>query len=108
MRGGGFDAQHDTARLPAPCMRDFAYFYRLYGLLIGSELELPELEPLPASTTPEVAIRLGDLSIDFDLRPTSLLFLYAAEDGPVLAFSNLGRFHMVGGSTIRIEPADQS
>ena len=65
------------------------FHYRLFGLTVESELELPELGPVDAAEDPDVRISYGD---------------GAANAGTLLEIDDVARFHVEGGSRIQVVP----
>jgi hypothetical protein len=66
-----------------------SFHYRLFGLHVRSELELPELRPADPANPPDVRISLSD---------------GGANTGTVLAVDDVAQFHVSGGSHIQVVP----
>lgn len=88
----------DTSRAsPAP------YSYRIYGLQVHSDIELPELRPsLPGN--PDITIRLNRIEREASPAPNGS---FAEFDGrqTFLAWDAVGKFLITDGRVIEIEPA---
>jgi hypothetical protein len=73
--------------------------YSLFGMRVRSELPLPELFPASGSGEPDVIIRLG--AID---EPPSPGIVEVVEDGLLFAIEEAGRYRVVNGREIVIDP----
>lgn len=81
------------------------YSYRVHGLNIASELELPELVQLsPPRDHPDIHVRMSPLPIAADARPTSLPFLSAVGKDALFTMDNAGRYLVRDGREILIDP----
>ena len=79
------------------------YFYRTYGLIIESEIELPELQSVEAQSS-DVRIRMGPVP---EKLPGSRSFREWAEYTStqcILEISKVGRYLIDGGETITVQP----
>jgi hypothetical protein len=72
--------------------------YRVFGLKIRSELELPELFVDETEATPEVLIRRGTVP------GKRAAGLHADKDSLVLVVPDVGRFRIAEGTSITVEP----
>jgi hypothetical protein len=66
------------------------FHYRLFGLHVRSDLELPELGPIEAAGDPDIRIVLAN---------------GAANEGTLLSFDDVAQFHVHAGSKIEVRPA---
>ena len=82
-------------------MTDLAYRYRLFGLSVQSEIELPELVAEPADSTPDVRIALGRI----DTAPDAEAGLHIDGDEALLVIPPAGRFLTRSGREMLVEPA---
>ncbi len=80
--------------------------YRIFGLLIQSEIVLPDLDEVEAGGAPDVVIRIGPVPrlIDGD-EPHGLSVV---ADGAILNIVTAGRYWIRGGSEIVVEPCSGS
>lgn len=79
-----------------------SYHYTVYGLNIGSELELPELTPA-RMMQPEVAIGFGTVPEHLPgIRGSGVLFEAAFNDF-LIKFEGIGRFRVQNGNRITIQ-----
>lgn len=74
--------------------------YRVFGLKVRSEIELPELFTDESDAAPDIAISIGDLR-GASHEPG----LHADEAGLVLVVPGVGRFRIASGESIVVEPA---
>lgn len=74
--------------------------YRVFGLTVRSELELPELSGGERSDAPDVCINLGKAGGAVDAAPG----IHADGDALVLIVTDIARFRIAGGSSIVVEP----
>lgn len=75
--------------------------YRLFGLQISSEIELPELPAVQVSSQPDVTIRIGkvpSVPVSGGEGP------HAVQGGLILAIRRVGRFFMKDGAEIIADP----
>lgn len=77
-----------------------ARVYKLFGLTVHSELELPELFPIAADGEPDVNIRVGPVE---ELAQNSD-GLHAVNGGLVLIVPDIGRYRISSGSEIIVDP----
>lgn len=74
--------------------------YRLYGLNVRSELELPELRPHGEAATPDVVVRLGGVADAFDHDG-----LHVSGEDATLSVKGIARYRIRGGHEIVVESA---
>jgi hypothetical protein len=75
-------------------------YYSIFGLVIASDLELPELRPIAErATDPDIVISIGDIA-DPEYAPG----LYKRDEGALLNIDNVARYAIVGGANILVEP----
>jgi hypothetical protein len=79
------------------------YRYRAYGLIIRSDLEMPELESVVAEQ-PDLIIRLSKVGRSLPALSQGALCVYGA-DAQYLAWPGVGGFLIRGTREIDIEPA---
>jgi len=80
---------------------DASFVYRLYGLLIGSDLPLPELSPAAcAIETFDVRLALATLPAALPMAPG----LHQLADGMLLNMPDAGRYWVRHGRSLLIEP----
>lgn len=78
------------------------YRYRAFGLIIHSQIEIPEL--LPAEGVPEVTIRLGSVPLHLE-NPNSIGVRFEASPHEfLLTLDTVGRYLVCEGKEIVIEP----
>lgn len=83
------------------------YYYKVYGLNICSELELPELSSVP-DTKADVSIGFGSVPEHLPLvRGTGILF-EAAEDDFLFKFEGIGRYRVQNGKRIIIQAEEKA
>jgi hypothetical protein len=76
------------------------YHYSIFGFVIASDLELPELRPIAArATDPDIVISIGDIA-----DPERAPGLYKRDKGAMLNIDNVARFAISGGARILVEP----
>ena len=91
--------RRDAARTrPAPQR----YLYRVYGLTVESELELPELVPV-APQDPDVRIRFGSIPETLENQIGQWSWCKASGSEFVFTIEGVARYHIAGGETITIE-----
>jgi hypothetical protein len=79
------------------------YYYKVYGLNIGSELELPELSPVQ-NIKVDVTIGFGEVPEHLpEVRGSGVLFEAALNDF-LFKFEGIGRYRVQNGSRIIIQP----
>lgn len=79
--------------------------YRLFGLGLASELELPELAEQPPANqapAPDVVIRRASVPVPPEGSPAGYIF---GPDGTLLNVPEVGRFTIRGGTEILVDPA---
>lgn len=74
--------------------------YRVFGLTLASEIELPELRDVPASP-PDVTVTMGTVPMPERLLESGL---NPIDDAAVLPVTGAGRYRVRGGSSIEIDP----
>lgn len=85
-----------SARLqPAP------FDYSVFGLLIRSDLQLPELVPADPRQRPDVRIRLGPVPVQDDRAPG----IHLVDGAALLNVANVASYWVSGGSEIVVDPA---
>lgn len=105
---GNTDLPPRTRPTQAPT-RMTPFRYMVHGLMIGSELELPELAPLghdPRATI-DVIIRLGRLPPEVRTC-TEIPDFQKTDHGPLLVLPGAGRFLVRPSSEVTIEIADNA
>src|SRR5258708_20176831 len=82
--------------------------YRVDGLVIGSELEFPELAPLTDDwrAAPDLNVRLARLAPDLQTSATDIPDLLLTAGGILLVVPGAARFEVGSGSDVTIEIAD--
>jgi len=79
------------------------YFYKVYGLCLGSELELPELNPVQ-NTRVDVTICYGKVPEHLpEIKGSGVLF-EAAQDDFLFKFQGIGRYRVQDGCRITLQP----
>jgi hypothetical protein len=79
------------------------YYYQVYGLNIGSELELPELTPV-RNINVDVVVDFGEVPEHLpETRGSGILFEAAADDF-LFKFKDVGRYRVQNGSKIIVQP----
>ncbi len=81
------------------------FYYRAFGLTIGSSLELPELleeEPLPL---PDVLIRQGPVPRALENPKTTGVRFQARPDQFLLTVDRVARYHVSAGNRVLVDPA---
>lgn len=89
------------------------HYYRLYGLLTESEIELPESEPINHSANIDVKIKVGPVSIDGGshpkaVHPTENWWYCFVNEQHMLFQSYQAIFEVENGSQIVIEPFENA
>jgi hypothetical protein len=75
-------------------------YYSIFGLTLASDLELPELRPIPApADSPDIVISLGEIA-DTKRAPG----LYKTSHGALLVIDEVARYAVRDGTHIVIEP----
>jgi hypothetical protein len=82
-------------------LADPAHRYRLFGLSVHSEVQLPELVADPGAGAPDVRIRLRTIAS----APDAPAGLHIEGDEALLVIPSVGRFLTRGGREMLIEPA---
>ncbi len=78
-------------------------YYTTYGLRIGSQLELPELEPHPAEPHPDIRIQVGELDEPFEGADVTTPWLQCSSDRCQFLLNHIARYRVERGRTIRID-----
>ena len=81
-------------------MASTSHDYRLFGLTVRSELELPELFVGEGSDAPDVTISVGRAGGPSDATPG----IHSDGKSLVLIVADIARFRIAGGSSIIVEP----
>lgn len=83
-----------------------AYFYRVHGLSISSEMELPELaaRQAEAQERPDVFIRLGKIDVCNGDLASALAVIPAPEGAALLHVPGAARYLIRGGSEVIVAP----
>lgn len=84
-------------------MADAVHRYRLFGLIVESEIELPELVADPGAGAPDVRIRLRTIAN----APDAPAGLHIEGDDALLVIPAIGRFLTCGGREMLVEPAPE-
>ncbi|CDX12902.1 HPr kinase [Mesorhizobium sp. SOD10] len=87
---------------PAPGGR-IRHFYKAYGLIVRSEVSLPELEPT-APATPDLEIAVGPVDIPDGASPGATAFRFEPTR-QYLSWQTVGTFMISGGKRIDVDPA---
>jgi hypothetical protein len=74
--------------------------YRIFGLLVQSDLPLPELMPVEDTACPDVVIHASDL----ETKPTTDFQLTVAGQEATLNVPGIATYKMCGGGTIVVAP----
>jgi len=83
------------------------YYYKVYGLTIGSELELPELSPVQ-NIKVDVSIGFGKVPEHLpEVRGSGVLFEAAFNDF-LFKFEGIGRYRVQNGSRIIVQPEKEA
>ncbi|QTF91364.1 hypothetical protein [Halomonas sp. BM-2019] len=78
-------------------------YYTTYGLRIGSQLELPELEALPPDTRPDIRVELGELPGQLDDAELSTPWLQCSHNRCQFLLDPIARYRIEEGRHIRID-----
>jgi hypothetical protein len=89
-------------------MNRSTHTYVVHGLVIASELELPELSPSVSDVPlrPDIKVRLGRFSPELKTFETDIPFLFTTEEGPLLEVPGAARFAVRRGRDVTVEIAD--
>lgn len=88
---------------------DGRYRYKVFGLRVASDMELPELLPeINPHGTPEVQIRFGQVPAESIGVMAKNRNYQATEDQFLMQVPGVGRYHVTKGNSILIEPAVQA
>jgi hypothetical protein len=83
--------------------RRYDYMYRVYGLTIGSSIEIPELLPVHGDLTPDVIVQPGSVPGSLE-NPKAVGARFQAEPGRfLLNVDNIARYLVSAGSRVTIE-----
>lgn len=80
-----------------------SFGYRVYGLTVASEIELPELR-LEKSANPDVNICLGEVPKNLPGLTEEGVLYQAAEDDFLFRMEHIGAFRVQNGSQITVRP----
>ncbi len=80
-----------------------SYQYRVYGLNVDSEIEIPELVPGFVGN-PDVRIRLGEVPITLPKCKVKGVFYQAIKDDFIFRMEKVGAFRVCNGEDVTIEP----
>ena len=83
-----------------------AFHYRIYGLLLHSEIPIPELEPIENSQF-DIVCRVGDISRPLVNRMENNWFLKISDQSFLVRVDNTALFNIKNGTTIIITPLGQ-
>lgn len=81
--------------------------YKVFGLIIDSELEIPELVP-EAQATPNVLIRFGKVPDGLDIVHGKGVLFEANNTDFIFRLRSIGAYRVQNGNTITIDPAPNS
>ena len=87
------------------------YLYRVHGLVIASELDLPELATIDRRSfpTPDIAVKLGKFPADLETRATDIPDLSVTPGGVLLTVpEEAGRFLINRGAEVTVEVGDDA
>ncbi|WP_290787467.1 hypothetical protein [Halomonas sp.] len=79
------------------------HYYTTYGLTIGSQLELPELESLPPETSPDIRIQAGELADHLEIAEVSTPWLQCSSNRCQFLLDGIGRYRVEQGRRIRVD-----
>ncbi|MGR4067849.1 hypothetical protein [Billgrantia sp. C5P2] len=77
--------------------------YSTYGLKIGSQLELPELESLPPDASPDIRIELGELPGQLEDAEFSTPWLQCSSNRCQFLLDRIARYRVEQGLSIRVD-----
>lgn len=94
----------DELELP-PASHRLPYCYRLHGLTIASEIELPQLEPrrVDEIASADIRIRRGELPDPAKGRPTDVPYVHLWGSGALMYFPDLGRYLIEDGREVVVD-----
>ncbi|MDI5921822.1 hypothetical protein QLQ86_13570 [Halomonas sp. LR5S13] len=78
-------------------------YYTTYGLKIGSQLDLPELESLPQETKPDIRIQVGELADRLEGAEVSTPWLQCSSNRCQFLLDHIARYRVEQGSSIRVD-----
>jgi hypothetical protein len=89
-------------------MNRSTHTYAVHGLVIASELELPELSPSVSDVPlkPDIRVRLGRFSPELKTFETEIPLLSTTDDGLLLDVPGAARFAVRPGCDVTVEMAD--
>lgn len=82
-----------------------SYNYKAYGLMVNSELLIPELET--AEGTPDVIIKFGKVPMHLENASETGIRFEASQDEFLLKIDNIARYYVWAGREIVIEPLNE-
>lgn len=85
----------------AACLQD--HYYRTYGLTIRSQIELPELPPVPPDLAPDIEITTGPLSETLEGASVREPWLQYSEDRCQLFVEGVARYRIEQGRRIQVD-----
>ncbi|MFO8046017.1 MAG: hypothetical protein R6U30_09120 [Halomonas sp.] len=91
----------DRRKIP-PADTSYRY-YTTYGLTIGSQLELPELESLPPKTSPDIRIQAGELADHLEKAEVSTPWLQCSNNRCQFLLERVARFRVEDGRDIQVD-----
>jgi hypothetical protein len=82
-----------------------AFLYRIHGLIVSSEIPIPELFPVASDAIPDVIIKLGPAPADID-QPNVRGVQYKSRTGCFqLDLDGIARYQVIDGDSIILSPA---
>ena len=86
----------------------FRYYYKVFGLHIGSDMLLAELLTADPSDIPEVIIRIGEVPTDIPNAIKKNESFQVAKNQFLFHIPGVGRYYVANGNCILIEPAERA
>lgn len=78
--------------------------YRAFGLIIASEVDLPELPPADINDRPDLTIRIGAIGRKLPDAADGVTFDYSDADGVFMAWPGVAAVRIVDNSNVLVEP----
>ncbi|WP_416137120.1 hypothetical protein ACM26W_11440 [Halomonas sp. HK25] len=78
-------------------------YYTTYGLRIGSQLALPELDTLPPDTDPDILIQVGELEDQLEAAQVISPWLQCSSNRCQFLLDHIARYRVEQGNGIRID-----